>query len=306
MRNIIKTSYQNFINFNSSKYKTVITLTIFALCINFLVVAFILIHFFVSENEFQDKCPTIPIDNPILTSGLVLYFRFNKQSIYGENRNFVCDLSGNSNNGKAHGVTWNAIGGKLEDGAFEFKGINDRITVKDADSLSPNTTGNFTVSFWVKFTDKDFLGEGSKRDYANFLGKGYVEKGYEWVFRQYNSSNSEARNNRISFYAFNKEGGLGAGSYFQEEMLEEDWIYITGVIDNGHVKIYKNGILWNTRPLSEYNITLENGKSDLFIGKMGIKNYFDGSIDELRIYNISLNNSQIMALYQSSMNWSNQ
>jgi len=182
---------------------------------------------------------------------------------------------------------------------FEFDGIDKRIRVNDSDSLSPHTSNqHFTVSFWIKFRKTDFVGEGTKKDYINFLGKGNSVNGQEFAFRKYNSSNAQGRNNRISFYVFNPEGGLGAGSYFQESIGEE-WIYVTGVINGTNIKIYKNGVLKNSNPLSEYNISMKNTEADFYIGKE-VNSSYNGFIDELRIYNRSLNDCQVRELFYFS------
>lgn len=292
---------KNFINYNPLRDKIVLAVLISVLCISLFIIAFIFFYVFIFEDRAQDKCTDINIDNSTINSGLVLYFHFNNQQAYGENSTFVYDFSGNGNNGKIYGAIWNSKGGKLGDGAFEFSDLKDNIKINDFDSLSPSTFGqHFTVSFWAKFDETTFIGEGSQKNYINFLGKGNSVDGQEFVFRQYNSSNSEGRNNRISFYAFNQEGGLGAGSYFQENIREGEWIYITGVISGTPIKIYKNGVLRNSNLLSEYSIQMKNTEADLYIGKQEGDYYFNGSIDELRVYNKSLNDCQVRELYDLS------
>lgn len=244
--------------------------------------------------------------NSPINKGLVLYYPFNNEAQYGENSTFVYDFSLNGNNGIVNNAKWDNSLGPNQNGVFSFNGKRSSIKVEDSDSLSPSKFGQkFTVSFWIKFDNTNFVGEGSYKDYIDFLGKGSINKGYEWGFRQYNSSNSEGRNNRISFYAYNLKGGLGSGSYFQENIGDGEWIYITGVINNTHIAIYKNGVLKDSNPLSQYNISMKNGGADFYIGKSEVDNYFNGSIDELRIYNRSLNDSQVKALYDLSISKEN-
>lgn len=292
---------QDATNSNRARYKRNIIILILLISTSLVLIDLLFICNIFSENKLQNKCVKINTNDSKIDSGLVLYFHFNNQENYGENNNLVYDFSGNGNSGTVSGAIWNNRGGKFGDGAFEFSGPENYIQVNDADELSPSTFKyNFTVSFWIKFDQTSFIGEGSNRDYINYLGKGSVDNGYEWFFRQYNSSNAEGRNNRISFYAFNPEGGLGAGSYFQKNIERGKWEYITGVINETHIKIYNNGILQNTNLLSKYNIQMKNTKSDLYIGKSESGNYFSGSIDELRIYNKSLNDCQIWELYNTN------
>lgn len=243
-----------------------------------------------------DKDEEKNLTENIFDNGLKLYFRFDKQP---ENNKFVHDFSGNENNGIMYGnAEWNKAGGIFNDGAFEFDGMDDKIIVSDSDELSPSTYGgNFTVCFFIRFNNKNFIGEGSEKDYLNYLGKGNDRQGNEWLFRQYNSSNSEGRENRLSFYIFNKEGGLGAGSYFQDDIKENEWIFVAGILNGTHIKIYKNGELRSVNPISEYGIKMENTKANFNIGTYNSENFFNGSIDELRIYGRALNDLEVTELY---------
>jgi len=58
----------------------------------------------------------------------------------------------------------------------------------------------------------------------------------------YSANNTEHRANRISFYLFNSQGGLGIGSYFQDPITPGEWIHVVGVADTERTAIYKNGV----------------------------------------------------------------
>src|SRR5262249_53312824 len=83
--------------------------------------------------------------------------------------------------------------------------------------------------------------------YVHWLGKGEgAGPGgvQEWVFRMYNrdgTQESPPRPNRISFYVFNPEGGLGVGSYVPDAVREKVWIHVVGVADGTRTYFYKNG-----------------------------------------------------------------
>ncbi len=234
--------------------------------------------------------------------GLVAYFRFNNYSFLNEKDDFICDISGKNHTGIIYNATLNSTGGVFGDGAFEFDGLGDYIEIADSDDFSPNYTGNrFSVSFWVKFDDTSFIGEGTYDDYKNYLGKSTWGEGYEWEFRQYNSSNIENRGNRLSFYAFNITGGLGSGNYVQENITLGEWIYLVGTINGTHTAIYKNGVFKGTSPLSNYGIHLENGNSSLRIGTTDFTTFLNGSIDEFRVYNRTLNSSEISSIYHEDL-----
>ncbi|MBX4196207.1 hypothetical protein KW805_01310 [Candidatus Pacearchaeota archaeon] len=234
-----------------------------------------------------------PIHNTTVSGDTtsVLHFMFN------ENSQTVNDLSGRNHNGSVSGATWSSTGGKNGDGAFEFDGVNDKITVADSNDLSPITTNRFTVAFWMKVGATNFVGEGSGKDYIHLLGKGATGN-HEFVFRQYNSSNSEGRGNRLSFYIFDLNGGNGIGSYVQEPLAVGQWVHLVGVYDGSKVQLYKNGVLKDSDSTS--GMTPGNGNAPLQIGTRDGNSYFKGSIDDVKVYNRALSASEVKALYEGS------
>ncbi|MBS3172558.1 LamG domain-containing protein [Candidatus Woesearchaeota archaeon] len=250
--------------------------------------------------NFDNTCTNITINqSDSLNQGLVLYFHFDKLPQYGESNNLVCDFSGNDNVAVVENAVWGQAG--KFNGSFDFNGVNTRIIVPDSAMLSPSTTGKFTATFFVKFTNTVFSGGGGTNDYLHYMGKGSSSQGYEWVFRQYNGSNPSNRPNRLSFYAFNLTGGWGAGSYVQEPINTSQWVFMTGVIDGTHTKIYKNGVLKDQDPLSGYGIVMQDGSAPLVIGTSDGNSYFKGTVDELRVYNRALTTAEINQIYQLSI-----
>lgn len=229
-------------------------------------------------------------------SGLTLYLPFNNVAINGENSKIVHDFSGNNLNGIVVNATWNASDGYFKDGAYQFNG-NSYIEIPDNSKLSPsNYNEQITVSFWIKPATFNFKGES--QGYVNYLGKGTPNQ-HEYTFRLYNytAMDSVLRDRRVSFYAFNLVGGQGAGSYFQDSLNENQWVHITGVINGTVTKIYKNGVLRDTDLLSGYNIVMGDGTAPLRIGTRDFNSFFQGSIDEVKIYNRALSDSEIAQLY---------
>jgi hypothetical protein len=248
---------------------------------------------------------------------LILYIPFNNEKDYGEDDKTVHDFSTNNFSGTVSNAIWNPIGGKFGDGAFEFNGIDSLITVPDTPLLSPANFGEkFTVAFWIRFDTFDFTGgsDTSNHNALHFLGK-YSTNGdnREWYFRLHNATAIDGvfRGKRVSFYAFSPDKPLGTGSYFQPgisningptpDYKEGEWMYVVGVIDGVNTKIYLNGILRDKDPLINYNVIMGDTKALFFIGRYDAEyqNYkdFQGSIDELRVYNRDLSDSEILELY---------
>ncbi|MGH9197117.1 MAG: hypothetical protein ACRD1T_15435, partial [Acidimicrobiia bacterium] len=117
---------------------------------------------------------------------------------------------------------------KLPQTYLMFDGIDDYVDVESHPDFSLATTGQLTVSVWMKPAALYFpTTEGN--GYVHWLGKGGPNQ-QEWAFRIYSKDTTHAENprrcdpgepfittrqNRISFYVFPPEGGQGVGSYFQ-------------------------------------------------------------------------------------------
>jgi hypothetical protein len=122
----------------------------------------------------------------------------------------------------------------------------------------------------------------------------------------YSYSNQENRPNRISGYAFNPAGGLGAGSYFQDVVRPHRWIHVTLVVNAnarssrypmGYTRIYKNGVLRDTDSLADYGIVPRSGSAPLRIGTGYLQSFFQGAIGDVAFYNHELSAARIRAHY---------
>jgi len=178
-----------------------------------------------------------------------------------------------------------------------FDGESQYVQIPDNNQYSVTNTGEMTVSFWMRPDTLNFDKDISS-GYVNFLGKG-VSGAHEWTFRMYSQDNTEGRDNRISFYVFNPDGGLGAGSYFQVPITAGDWIYVTAKVDKNKVYIYMNGKLMDSDYYytSPYWIIPKNTDSPLRIGSRSLKSFFKGAISDVSIFNKALSDSEIKQIY---------
>jgi hypothetical protein len=167
-----------------------------------------------------------------------------------------------------------------------FDGVTGYVKVPDADELSAPTHGAFTVEAWLR-PDTTAMPSTESEGYVHWMGKG-VPNQHEWVSRMYQDGNSAGRENRISFYAFNLAGGLGAGSYFQEEVTPGAWIHYAGELDASDTYLFKDGAQKDSDPLSGYSITPGNGTAPFRIGTRDFNSFFQGSIARVAIYGARL------------------
>ncbi len=180
------------------------------------------------------------------------------------------------------------------DAASVFNGANQYLEVSSRDNLSLQHNKALSLEAWIRPDTLQF--PNSEGDgYVHWAGKGESSE-YEYVCRMYSLNNSANRPNRISGYAFNPDGGLGSGSYFQDALVAGAWIHVGVVIDNRNafqqVRIFKNGVLRKTTMLNQFDVVPQPGNAPLRIGTRDMRSFFKGAIGKFAIYNYAVSEAQ--------------
>lgn len=183
-----------------------------------------------------------------------------------------------------------------------FDGVDGYVEVADEDTFSIPTTGELTASFWVKrsvdlFTNTE--DDGDNGTYVMFLGKGgyHETNNLEWGFRYY--SDDGDRPNHISFYMFDLDGGSGAGGRITDPPATNEWCHIVGRVNNPYISIFKNGVKADQENWVTCPITPENGDEAMRFGTMTKTGFFEGSLDDVKIFNRALEDIEIQNLYNA-------
>lgn len=203
----------------------------------------------------------------------------------------IRDYSTFGNNGTLGGgnstmaPVWN-VSGKVG-GAYTFDGINDYIQVGNDSSLS---LGNqFTVSSWVYLSS--YPGASV---YPGILNKN-GESGYNLRI------NNNGEGNRVAFFFRNDTTAEPRVQTTSAPPLNQ-WFHITVTYNstggNSNLKIYYNGVLNST--VNRSGSPLANAVN-LTIGRRNSGEYFNGSIDDVQIFNTTLSANQIKAMYDSGI-----
>lgn len=192
------------------------------------------------------------------------------------------------------------------DPALAFNGRGQFLRFHNRPGFRIPTKGVLTVEYWMRPDTLQFANEEGS-GYVYVLGKGRPSE-HEWYGRMYSKRNSEDRPNRISGYAFNPEGGLGAGSYFEEPVRTGRWIHVVLVVNTrarssayptGYTKIYRNGVLRDQDSLKEYNIVCRAGKAPLRLGTGYRDSYFRGAIGNVAFYDRELSSARVISHFRS-------
>lgn len=187
-----------------------------------------------------------------------------------------------------------------------FNGADNCFEIADAPHLEIVSKGVITIEAWMRPDVENFAKVEADKDYIHWMGKGTAGQ-HSWVARMYNKDSwRENRPQRISGYAFNLTGGLGAGSYFQDVIEIGEWIHYVLVINTtvksstfptGYTAIYKNGKLRQQRNLIDYNIIPEDGNAPIRIGTRDFGSFFKGAIGKVAIYDYELTKKEIEEHY---------
>ncbi len=179
-----------------------------------------------------------------------------------------------------------------------FDGVHSYIEIPDDPDFSLPTTGELTISAWIRPATLTF--PQSENGYVHWLGKGAADE-QEWVFRMYSADNTVGRANRISFYLFNITGGEGIGSYYQDPdnpVQTGVWLHVVGAADSEQTYIYINGSGKDSDVYAP-GVRPQRGTAPVRIGTRDLNSYFQGEIREVRFWSRKLLDSEIAALYAS-------
>lgn len=228
------------------------------------------------------------------------------------NFNDTKDATSYKHHGQFGGASTQLTSLPNKDKANIFNGSDSYFEIPDSDHLEISKTGILTIETWFCPEVLDFPKVESGKDYIHWMGKGESNQ-HSWVARMYNKDSwRENRPNRISGYAFNLEGGLGAGSYFQDTDIipNKTWIHFVLIINTkntsskyptGYTKVYRDGKLRDQDDLQSYNIIPKNGSAPIRIGTRDKNSFFKGSIAKVALYDYELSQEKIDSHFKKMM-----
>jgi lysophospholipase L1-like esterase len=208
------------------------------------------------------------------------------------NSSLVYDYSNNSNDGTLNGgVTFNSTGG-VYGGSYEFDGDNDYLEIPQSSSI--NVSGNeITLSAWVKSD---------------------VNTGTRMIISKPVSDSTHTS----PYFAYNIQLQINAGQFFPRMWISttnnptgaftgnpgssisaDTWYHIVGTYNGSHICTYLDGVLLGSCASASGNLLTY--ETPLRIGTNGdLTELFNGSIDEVMIYNRALSEFEITQLYNST------
>jgi hypothetical protein len=167
----------------------------------------------------------------------------------------------------------------IPNSAYSFNGTNQSMS-RNTQNFVLTSTGSFTISVWMtkpNATGGVALIHGSSAA-GNFI----------WLWQGGGSSMTFATNKQQSAWINAPTTGLNTGT----------WEHYVMVYDAGAMSHYRNGVLEGTNTFTYTGVTSAN--LPLYVGKGISGGYFNGSMDDLGIWDRALTACEISDLYNET------
>lgn len=228
-----------------------------------------------------------------LTKGLVAYYNFNGGTLK--------DSSGNGNHISFNNATPTVDRFGRANNAYLFNGTNNYMSVPNSTSLNPTKS----ISIVTIFKANGFYSGDCHSNQV--LGKGwndYVNGHYSIRFAYSDGPCSGGMDtSKVYFGAgYGDLNNRAALNDFDQAVHTGRWYHVAFTYEDGVSKIYVNGVLRNTRTSTPLPTFTPNSQ-ELFIGKHGdppFPYWFNGTVDDVRIYNRGLCEAEVKLLYTST------
>jgi hypothetical protein len=195
----------------------------------------------------------------------------------------AADSSGHGNDGTlTNGPTW--VAGYLK-GALQLDGTDDYVECGNDASL--NMTSQITLAAWIK---PNAAGNGQHQH--------YVTKGDMCYALKHNQSN---------YMEFNIYDGTWytARGPAVTSAFNGTWHHVAGTYDGTTLRIYVDGELQPTYGAESHVGVIANTATSVSIGRdndSGGRRYYNGLIDDVRIYDRALSDAEILAVMKGAEN----
>ena len=190
----------------------------------------------------------------------------------------VEDLTGNAHAATIEGAAWTTHG--RYGGALQFDGENDCVSVPESAQFQFLADEEFTFEAWVRPQGENTQAVISQEDDASEEGESPFA--YSLLVGEEESSPR----------GWLRKGGEAghAGVSGPDPTPYNAWSHIAFTDDGARIRVYLDGVLIGTEP----SIPLTSAEGPVTIGCLdNYSNYFDGRIDEVRIYDRALDEAEL-------------
>ncbi|MFZ0034799.1 MAG: LamG domain-containing protein [Sedimentisphaerales bacterium] len=191
--------------------------------------------------------------------------------------------SADGNPGTVYGAQWTT--GRVG-GALSFDGVNDYVDVGDKDNLDFGATASFSIAAWVN-SNIDTYVDTAIVDKKRIDAGGYSREGY--TFKIYMDT---------LYFGIEDTSSNVVVTAGNTPIRDNKWHHVAAVRDTAQDKlyIYLDGVL-DAAPVVDTTIgTLATSRSFRIGYAQYYPIFFDGMIDDVRVYNHALSQNEIVAI----------
>lgn len=200
----------------------------------------------------------------------------------------VRDYSDYNNDGVINNVIWSS-NGKIG-GAYDFDGDGDYIQIPDSDSLDAVRTW----SAWI------YRAEDAGHDEVILSKYYYITPTRQYDLRIDADSTWCAGSTDCLVLLTSSTGTTNVITVGTSDIPIDTWVHVAATYDGTCQQLYVNGVAEGT---CDYQCAISALTSPLFIGKYsgGATQNFNGTMDEITLWNYSLSALDILDLYNSQL-----
>ena len=216
-----------------------------------------------------------------ITPDVVAYYQLDDVQIVGVDT-VVVDKSANLNNGVQKNGAFISTG--YLGNSMEFDGVDDYVQFSSSPSFDIGGSA-VSVSVWTKLT---YL----PSQMTHPFGPLFDSEADQYVLYA-DRGNNELRF-KVTTNVKAERPGIPASA-----LVTGQWIHVVGVYDGSNAKIYLNGVLKDTHPITG---TVNPGQVAMLgkSGTAGTPSYFKGSIDNVEVLNRALSADEVAAMYNTT------
>ena len=195
------------------------------------------------------------------------------------------DSTSNQKNGTISNALWRTEDQCISSKCLQFDGVDDTVSINNINY--PSTWNDpFSISAWI-FVPSSATWTNSY--YGTIIAKGGYDGSYGLI--------RHPTNNQVTMWIRGDNGAVSASGL----ITRDKWYYLTGTWDGTNIKLYINGVLKQESGSERTGIpdsgSLNIGQAGSYSGAGG--NWFNGKIDEPKIYSYARTAAQIKLDYNS-------
>jgi hypothetical protein len=191
------------------------------------------------------------------------------------------DESGNGNNGTVNGATLTFDRNGVANQAYSFDGIDDYILANPIGNVS----NSISFTFWIKSDNNSGEWNGILTNQNN------------------NSQGFLIQENTNNHYDFTVSNGSGYYDLWSIDTINNDWKFITCIINNNNMFLFINGELDISQTIGSFQLS---STGNLNFGSRYLSEYYKGVLDDIGIWNRALTACEIKNLYNGEVPYSSQ